>query len=108
MPDVRLSTLSREYVRVQVSATEAGSPVNPTADTVQMAVTAAGVDPTTEWATASWETEVTATGTKYYARIQVGPSSTVGQLAVGNYEIWVKVTDNPEVPVAQVGRLAIY
>lgn len=94
---MRISSASVEYVRVPISAREAGSAVDPTADTVTMAFTA-GTTPTT-WIAATWETDTTTTPTTYYARTLVGPGNTV--LAAGTWTVWVKVTDSPEVPVLQ-------
>lgn len=98
-----LSVLSKEYVRVKVSASEAGAAVDPTTDTVVMAFPVHGVAPVTgDWKAASWETA----GSAFYARCLVGPSGTV-TLAVGSYDVWVKVTDSPEVPAIKAGQLKI-
>ena len=81
--------------------------MNPTADTVTMAFTAAGVDPVLgDYKTASWETDATTTPSTYYARCLVGPGGTV-TLAAGTYEVWVKITDSPEVPVKRSGTLVV-
>lgn len=98
-----ISALSREWVKVPVAVTQAGVVQDPTVDAVQMAFVAHGVNPgNSDWKTAAWET---ADGT-YLARCLVGPSGTIA-LAVGTYAVWVKVTDNPEVPVLRVGTLAV-
>lgn len=99
-----ISHLSKEYVRVPVRATEAGAPVDPTADTVTMAFAAAGVQPSS-WNTASWETDPTATPARYFARCLVGPGAVV--LAAGRYVVWLKITDNPEAPVLAAGDLTV-
>lgn len=100
---IDISVLSREYVKVAVSATEAGSAVDPTNDTVQMAFPVLGTDPISgDWKAATWET----VGTTYYARCLVGPGGTV-TLAAGSYNVWVKVTDNPEAPVRRAGVLKV-
>ena len=102
-----ISALSLEYVRVPVAAKQAGAVVNPTADTVTMAFSAAGVDPVAgDYKTASWETDATTTPSTYYARCLVGPAGTV-TLAAGTYEVWVKVTDSPEIPVKRSGTLIV-
>lgn len=101
---LRLSAATTEYVRIPVSAKENGSVVNPTTDAVQMAFVAADAAPgNTDWKTASWETD----GSTYYARCLVGPSGDATP-AVGSYHVWVKLTDNPEIPVRRAGRLVIF
>jgi hypothetical protein len=98
-----LPSLSREYVKVPVAATDSGTTVNPTTDVVQMAFPVAGVAPVSaDWKTASWET----VSGLYFARCTVGPGGTV-VLVVGLYDVWVKITDNPEIPVRLAGQLQI-
>lgn len=100
-----LSALTLEYIRVQVSATANGSPVNPTGDIVQLAFVAPGTSPgVSDWKTASWDT--VAPNGVYTAQCLVGPAGTV-QLAAGVYAVWVKVTDSPEIPVRQAGSVQI-
>ena len=90
-----------------MSAKQSGAAVNPTADTVTMAFTAAGVDPVPgDYKTSTWETDATTTPSTYYARCLVGPAGTVA-LAAGTYEVWVKITDSPEVPVKRSGTLVV-
>lgn len=103
MPIPGKSALSLEYVRVRVKATEAGAPVNPTTDSVQMAFPVIEVDPVGgDWKTAAWET---ANGV-YFARCLVGPGGTIN-LPVGIYDVWVKVLTNPEQPAMRSGRIGI-
>lgn len=81
---------------------------NPTTDTVQMAFTTQGVDPQpADWKTATWNTAVTLGANQYMAQCLVGPGGTV-TLPIGQYQYWVKVTDNPEIPQLPVGLLTIY
>lgn len=95
--EVKLSTLSLEYVKVQVTFTVAGVATDPTADTVSMAFPARHVAPVTgDWKTASWESS----GSTYFARCLVGTGGTL-TLGVGVYDVWVKVTDSPEIPVVK-------
>lgn len=101
------SVLSLDYVRVPVSAVSAGLPINPTSDQVQMAFPVHGLDPVAgDWKTAIWETDATVTPNVYYARCLVGPGGTV-TLSVGTYDVWCKVTDNPEVPARNSGELQV-
>jgi hypothetical protein len=97
-----MSVLDLEYVEVPVAFTIQGVVQNPTADAVQLAFPSAGVDPVAgDWVTGSWE----AGGPPYVARALVGPGAKV--LGKGNYDVWVKVTDSPEVPVKKSGFLKI-
>jgi hypothetical protein len=104
---VVLSSLSLEHVRVRVSAVVNGAPINPTADVVAMAFKQADAEPSGgDWKTASWETDATSTPSTYYARCLVGPSGTV-TLADGEWDVWIKVTDSPEVPVRKIGKVTV-
>lgn len=94
---MRISSLSTEYITVAVTALVAGFPIDVTADTVKWAVTAPGVDPVAWW-TGDW-----ANGK---ARILVGPA--VHALAKGYWDVWLSVTDNPEIPVRLIGQLDVY
>lgn len=97
-----ISSLDTEYLRVRVSAEEAGVAVNPTGDTVEMAFPATGIAPVSgDWKSASWETD----GAAHYARCLVGPTAVV--LAAGLYDVWVRVTDSPEIVVRKTGQLKI-
>lgn len=81
---------------------------NPTTDPVAMAFTAPGVDPQpADWKTASWNTTATLGANQYLAQCLVGPGGTV-TLTNGTYQMWVKVTDNPEIPQLPAGMLSIY
>ena len=103
MASQTIYALSTEYVRLQVAATVGGSTYNPTADTVQFAFPTSGVQPTT-WYSGSWET----INGLYYARCLVGPTGGVTTLTAGTtYDVWVKITDSPEVPVRKLGQLIV-
>lgn len=102
-----LSVLDLEYVYVPVSVKKSGSYINPTSDTVTMAFTAGGVDPVGgDWKSASWETDSTTTPPTYSARCLVGPGGSFTPTA-GTYEVWVKVTDSPEIPVLRSGTVVV-
>ncbi len=102
MTTITLSPISTEYVRVPISATEAGTPVDPTSYPVDMAFVATGEPATGDWHSASWETA----GTVFYARILVGPAGGLA-LARGTYTIWVRITAGLEQPVQEVGLLVV-
>jgi len=100
---ITLSVLSTEYVRVPVAATVAGAPYDPRGDVVQFAFVADGVNPVSgDWHTGLWD----GGNNPYVAQCLVGPTGGVA-LAVGVYNMWVKITDNPEIPVRLVGQLMI-
>lgn len=100
------SALATEYVMALVSIKKSGVFVNPTSDIIQMAFPVVGSPPVT-WLDGSWETD-NSTGTpRYYARCLIGPGGEA-ELAVDDYEVFMKVTDDPEVPVRKLGVLSIY
>ena len=100
------SVLDTRYVAIPVTATgTAGTPINPTSDTVQFAFTAQNINPGSgDWHTGSWAT--TSSG-GYEAQCLVGPAPGALALAPGVYQIWVKITDSPEVPVIPADLLQI-
>lgn len=102
-----MSALSLEYVLIPVTDRLAGT--DPTSDTVQMAFLAQGAAPASgDWKTASWYTDSTGTIPVYYARCLVGPGGTTSP-STGTYVVWLKFTDNPEVPVLRAtGQLVVY
>jgi hypothetical protein len=102
------SALSREYVAVAITAKAAGTPINPTGDTVEFAFTTGTAKPGAgDWKTGSWDgTQPQTPSNAYIAHCLVGPGGTV-ELAAGRYRMWVRVTDNPEVPVIPFGMLQI-
>lgn len=99
-----LSSLATMMVQVPITARLGGSPnYNPTGDAVALAFIAGTAKPTTpDWQPGSWATDP---GPTYLAQALVGPSAFV--LSPGTYQIWVKVTDNPEQPVLMAGQLVI-
>lgn len=95
---------SLQYVPIIVTAMNA----NPTGDSVAIAFTAPGADPQpSDWNAAGWDASADVGVNQYLARCLVGPGGAV-QLAVGAYQVWIKITDNPEVPVLPAGYLTIY
>lgn len=102
------SSLSENYVKVPVSATDSGASVNISTGTVTMAFTAVDTEPVSgDWKTATWETDATRSPARYYARCLVGPGGTV-TLTDGDYDVWVKVTGvGSEIPVQKAGRITV-
>lgn len=104
---LQASVLSLAYVKSEVRARQSGAVVDPTSFTVQAAFTAPGTDPVSgDWKTASWETDSVPHPDRYYARCLVGPGGTVA-LAVGTYEMHLKITATPEIPVLSAGFLKV-
>lgn len=91
---------STEPVQLQVAATINGVAYNPTTDAVAIAFILDGQpEPSpssSAWQVATWETDP---GPSYWASILVGPLNGGVNLAVGTYVAYVKVTDNPAVPI---------
>jgi hypothetical protein len=103
-----ISSLSREFVQAEVEVTEQGLAYNPTTDVVEFAFTPVGNRLPDTWFTGSWDgTQPVPGTTAYRAQVLVGPGSSGPVLAVGKYQVWIRVTDSPEVPVLPVGQLAI-
>jgi len=109
----RISSLSREYLRVPVKARRAGAAYDPTGDVVELALTAkpAATESDTynepvsaNWATGSWDTE----GTKYLAKLTVGPGGDIVPASAGTYQVWVRVTSASEIPVMYAGDMEIF
>jgi hypothetical protein len=99
------SVQSTNYIQALVT-TKYPTTYNPTADTVQFAFTPATYPMTspTSWATGTW---VTFPGPAYWAQTLVGPMNGGTALSLGAYQVWLRITDNPEVPVLQSCMLTI-
>lgn len=93
---MRISSLSKEYITIPVTAD-----VNVLDDTVAWAFTDPDVDPTS-WTSGDW-----VAGTPPKARILVGPGGSV-TLTKGLRDVWLKVTDSPEIPVRRVAQIQVY
>lgn len=105
-----ISRLSNETVWFPVrDTTPVGVPSNPTTLAVRLAVLS-GVPPIdTDWIAAAWEaTPVTIDGTSYYlARMQVGPGSAI-TLAVGNYNVWIRIGNASPYSITKGQVLQVY
>jgi hypothetical protein len=105
MITVSQSVLSTAYLQVGITVLSP-SGYDPTSNEVQFSFTA-DTYPTTQpvtWHSASW---VTFPGPAYWAECLVGPENSGVSLALGLYQVWVKVTSSPEVPVLQQVLLQI-
>ncbi len=105
---IGMSHLSTQYVLVPVTATKAGVAYNPTGDVVQFAFMsgATAVPANTDWVAGTWQTDTSSLLYPYLAQCLVGPSGTT-TLGIGDYYIWLKIADNPEIPVLVAGQLQI-
>ena len=103
-----MSHLSLQYYLVPVAATRLGVPYNPTGDTVQFAFmpTPTQVPGNTDWVSGSWDTSSASMLYPYSCKCLVGPAGTI-TLGIGNYVVYVKITDSPEIPVFTAGQLGI-
>jgi hypothetical protein len=105
---IGMSHLSTEYVIIPVNVTKAGAAYDPTNDVVQFAFmpTQTQVPQSGDWIAGIWEEDPTSVLYPYLAQCLVGPSGTT-TLTVGLYVIYLKITDNPEIPVLIGGQLEI-
>ena len=79
-----------------------------TSDAVQFAFmpTAVQVPQVSDWVAGSWDIDTTNVLYPYSAKCLVGPGGTI-TLGIGTYVVYVKITDNPEIPVLIGGQLEI-
>src|SRR5262245_55345581 len=99
------SVLSTEHVMVRVDADLNGIQIDPTTDAVELALMASGDPDTADWMTASWETDGSSARVKYFAKAQLSDFSPI---AGTYYDVWVRVHDNPETVVENVGPIHVY
>jgi hypothetical protein len=106
---IGISHLSLQYIGIPVRAsTLALAPHDPTSDTVQMAFMpqATQSPQVSDWKAAIWSAVPSNIVYPYAAYCLVGPGGTVDP-GIGTFYIWLKVTDNPEIPAGVVGQLQI-
>lgn len=108
-----ISVVGTEWYEAQVTATaEDGVPIDPSSDVTGFAFLRVGIGSGTPRPTAGtvWNPGaawvVLSNPTIYVARILIGPAGSL-QLAPGDYAVWLKITDAPEIPALSLGRLAI-
>jgi len=98
---VSMSVLSTQYVQCPVTI-QSPAGYDPTGNTVAFAFMPLTYPETTpgsgDWHTGSWQAFP---GPVYWAQCLVGPANSGVSLAQGTYMVFVRVTDNPEVPVLQ-------
>lgn len=113
MPFEPIAAISLELLPVTVTPLLA--PGNPTGDVVQFAFMPyedrqAGAPPVIspaggDWVTASWLGSQTVP--PYVAQCLIGPTG-AKTLTAGDWDVWIKFTDNPEAPARWVDILKIY
>jgi hypothetical protein len=94
------SVLSTQYIQVLVAVAGA-SGYSPASDPVAFAFTNANAYPAAEpsqWHAGSWAAYP---GGQYWAQVLIGPANGGIALATGTWQAWLKITDDPEVPVLQ-------
>ncbi len=103
-----MSGLATQYYLVPVAATKAGVSYNPTSDAVAFAFmpTPTRTPGNSDWVTGSWSTNTASVLYPYSAQCLIGPSGTT-TLGIGNYVVYLRVTDSPEIPVLIAGYLQI-
>lgn len=99
---------SLEYLKVATNGTdvETGDPIDPTGDVVRIAFMTHGAIPgDDDWIDATWADPDTSE--HFTAFCLVGPGGDV-ELAKGYYSVFLKITDDPEIPVIRIpGRLTL-
>lgn len=95
--DFNLGTLENLRARVVVSE----DAVDPTSLVVEFALPLEGVAPST-WVAGTWEIG----GPPYYAHVIAGVGQTLDP-AAGTYDLWLRLTDTPEIPIRLTGKVVV-
>lgn len=106
MSTIQVYAGSVQYARWPVALTdETGATVNPTGDTVQIAFQPVRAVTPLDWQDAEWVTDAAPSPDVYYARVLLGEAPL--DLAAGVYDVFLQITDTPEVPLLSAGRLYV-
>lgn len=104
---IGMSSLSTAYVQLQIVITSPAG-FDPSSDVVQFAFMAdaypMNAPGPSDWHAGSWSV---LPGPQYWAQCLVGPANGGVVLSQGLWQVWLKVTDNPEVPVIQQAMLQV-
>ena len=104
-----ISALATDTITWPVTATVNGVSYDPTGDTVRMAFTALTAQPAgTDWVTGTWGAGPLP-GTWppiWLAGCLIGPNGDAS-LTVGEYQVWVQVTDGTHTRIFQPGTLTV-
>ncbi|MFB4265323.1 hypothetical protein [Nonomuraea sp. GTA35] len=92
MPNLlQIPSLSTEYVHATIDG-----PPNKTSYDAEMAILPEGQDPTSgDWETAAWSGDDVI--------CLVGPATAIPLTRGVRYEVWVRITASPEIPVLRPG-----
>jgi len=102
---LRIAAVSTEFVSSDITAMIGSLGINPTDFPVQFAFIPSGAEPQSgDWHNGAWASD----NPPYVAQILVGPANGGLVLAVGAYQIWVRVITSSQVPVISVGTLVIF
>ena len=105
-----MSHLSTVDYLIPVNATQSGAAYNPSSDTVQFAFapTPTYVPQVADWVTGGWDANLSSILYPYNAKILVGAgASGKAVLGIGTYQVYVQITDSPEIPIEIVGQLQV-
>ncbi len=105
--DQVIYSTATEFCRVPVSIKKNGAIYDPTSDVVRFAFPITRDSSAATLLTGSWEIDTSTTPTTFWARCLIGSGVGGNPLTVGEYFIYVKITDNPETPVIAGGQLLI-
>jgi hypothetical protein len=96
-----IPAVSKEYVHVAIT-----SDVTLDTQAVEFAYLAGSATPddATTWLAAAWAGDPSPVRT---AQSLIGPGSAAGELAVGLWNVYVRVTDTAEIPVRFAGQIKI-
>lgn len=102
---LEISSLSKEVVRVEISARAGGKTVNPSSATVEWAFLSTTANPSEgDWVTGTWDIDTASS--RYQASIVLGPGGDK-ELSAGSYHTWVRITLTDETPVKRVGMVSV-
>lgn len=96
-----LSVVSKEQIQATIT-----SPKDPTGLTVAFAFTLTDTAVGAQWYTGSWDGPAVLQDDGSYravAQCLIGPNGGEVELSTGAYVVWVRISDNPEVPVKRAG-----
>ncbi len=94
---IRIEALSTEYIHIPVT-----SDGDVTAAPVSIAIVARGTEPDSgDWQNAAWKPNTTPP----QATVLIGPGTPFGLEQGSAYDVWVRVTESPEIPIRRAGSI---
>lgn len=106
---IKIRANSLAQVRARVSAKASGAALDLSGDTVTIAFATTDTAPaaaSSDWKTATWDTDTGTEPDTYRAQCNVGPSGAV-TLTAGTYHMFVKVARSPELPILYCGIVEV-